>query len=137
MLASIEARVPFLDQRIVEYVNSLNFDRKVGFRNRKRIIYEIAKKYVPKEILSRQKLGFPLPLEQWLCSKSGLGSLKYILLDDRSKKRQLYNQNNLSSIFKSDLETSKYSQSIIFPLLSLELWLRTFIEGDNCEVYQF
>jgi len=137
MLASIEARVPFLDQRIVEYVNGLDYNKKVRFRSRKKIIYDIAKKYVPEEIITRKKIGFPLPLEQWFCAKNGLGSLKYILLDNRSKERGFYNQENLRKIFQSDKEISRYSQSIIFPLLSLELWIRTFIEGDNYELYQF
>lgn len=137
MLASIEARVPFLDQRLVEYVNHLDFNKKVGFRSEKRIIYDIAKKYVPKEIIARRKIGFPLPLEQWFCSDQGLGSLMYILLDNRSKNRNFYNQDSLRRVFQSDSEISKYSHSIIFPLLSLELWIRTFIEGDNCLHYNF
>jgi asparagine synthase (glutamine-hydrolysing) len=137
MLASIEARVPFLDQRIVEYVNQLGFNKKVGFRSRKKIIYDISKKYVPREVLIRKKFGFPLPLDQWFCSDKGLGTLKHILLDSRSRSRDFYNQDELRKIFQNDLEISKFSHSIIFPLLSLELWIRTFIEEDDCKVYQF
>lgn len=137
MLASIEARVPFLDQRIVEYVNDLDFNKKVGFRGRKKILYEIAKKYVPKEIITRKKVGFPLPLEQWLSSSKGLGLLKYILLDERSRGRNFYNQDALRMIFKDRSEITKYSQSIIFPLVSFELWMRTFIEGDDCQAFTF
>jgi asparagine synthase (glutamine-hydrolysing) len=137
MLASIEARVPFLDQRLVDYVNHLDFSKKVGVRRRKKIIYDIARKYVPKEIITRPKKGFPLPLEQWFCSDQGLGALKYILLDSRAKKRCYYNHDRLKNIFQSSFETSTYSQSVIFPLLSLELWIRTFIEGDEYDVYQF
>jgi len=137
MLASIEARVPFLDQRIVDYVNRLDFNKKVGFKSRKKIIYDIAKKYVPEEIITRKKIGFPVPLEQWFCSDKGLGSLKSILLDNRSKSRNYYNQDNLKGIFEIDSKTANYAHSIIFPLLSLELWVRTFIEGDDPELYRF
>jgi len=135
MLAGVEARVPYLDFNLVAFVNQLEFEKKVGFRSRKKILYKIAEKYVPKEIISRSKVGFPLPLEKWLTEDFGIGKLKYILLDDRSKERCYLNQIELKKILSNTVLIKRYSESIIFPLLSLELWIRFFLENDDPEEY--
>jgi asparagine synthase (glutamine-hydrolysing) len=76
MKHSLEARVPFLDHRLVEF--SLNLSPNLKYKNgvSKYILKEVLYQYMPKEFFNRPKQGFSIPLSKWLKS-----DLKYLLSD--------------------------------------------------------
>jgi asparagine synthase (glutamine-hydrolysing) len=63
MLCSVEARVPFVDHRLVEYMNGQSFEYKMG-NSFKEPLKRIFKNIVPHEIIERPKMGFPVPLDK-------------------------------------------------------------------------
>ena len=66
MSVSLEGREPFLDQRIIEWAAQLPMEYKYNNGNKKYIIKEIVHKYIPKEMLDRPKMGFGIPIANWL-----------------------------------------------------------------------
>lgn len=66
MAASVECRVPFLDHRLVKKVINLPLSYRLHGAMDKWILKEIAAHYLPREIVFRKKLGFPLPLQDFL-----------------------------------------------------------------------
>jgi asparagine synthase (glutamine-hydrolysing) len=67
MAHSIEARVPYVDRRIVEFAFRLPDGYKIGDGRRKRILRVLAARYLPKAIVTRvDKIGFGVPVEQWM-----------------------------------------------------------------------
>jgi asparagine synthase (glutamine-hydrolysing) len=67
MAHSIEARLPFLDHELVEFSLQLPDDFKAGFGQRKRILRDVARKYLPSSIVDRvDKMGFVTPEPVWL-----------------------------------------------------------------------
>ena len=66
MQSSIEARVPFLDHKLIEYV--LTIPEKVIFnkQNTKHVLKQVADKHIPKEIFNRTKQGFRAPVGEWI-----------------------------------------------------------------------
>lgn len=66
MSVGLEGREPFLDQRIVEFVSRLPSDMKIKNGDKKWLLKEITHKYLPKEIMDRPKMGFGVPVGQWL-----------------------------------------------------------------------
>jgi asparagine synthase (glutamine-hydrolysing) len=67
MAHSIEARVPYIDQRIIEFAFQLPDNYKIGGGKRKRILRRLAQQYLPKAIVARvDKIGFGVPVEDWL-----------------------------------------------------------------------
>jgi asparagine synthase (glutamine-hydrolysing) len=66
MLNSLEVRVPFLDHKLVNYVNGLEARFKISSRERKIILKEAFLSFLPNEILNRPKQGFELPLKSIL-----------------------------------------------------------------------
>jgi asparagine synthase (glutamine-hydrolysing) len=66
MAVGLEARVPFLDHRVVEWGNALGFAAKIGSGQPKRLLRRIAEAHLPREIIYREKVGFALPLADWL-----------------------------------------------------------------------
>lgn len=79
---SLEARVPFLDHRIVEYSASIPFEFKYQNGVGKYILRDILSEYVPTRLFERPKMGFSVPLSDWL-----KGSLKELLCDTLSADR--------------------------------------------------
>ena len=66
MAASVECRVPFLDHRLVKKAINLPLSYRLHGAMDKWILKEIAAHYLPREIVFRKKLGFPLPLQDFL-----------------------------------------------------------------------
>lgn len=66
MGASVECRVPFLDHRLVHRAINLPVDYKVGKRADKWVLKEVARKYLPSDLIDRKKAGFPLPFAAYL-----------------------------------------------------------------------
>src|SRR5687768_2144486 len=66
MAASIEARVPFLDHRLVHMAVNLPLKWKVGRYDDKWIVKQIARRYLPSPLIWRKKMGFPLPLAEYI-----------------------------------------------------------------------
>ena len=66
MMVGIESRVPYLDNDVLEFGLNLPFNYKIRRLNAKYLLKRVAERYLPKEIVYRQKKGFPLPINNWL-----------------------------------------------------------------------
>jgi asparagine synthase (glutamine-hydrolysing) len=133
MAASIESRVPFLDHHLVEFAARLPDDRKLSGFSTKRILREAAADILPQRILTRPKMGFPVPFASWL--RNGWGDVvREVLLDRRSRQRGLTEPSAIEHMFltlATDAGTSH--ADAIWTLFNLELWYRTFIDGHGVQ----
>lgn len=66
MAVSLEARVPFLDHRVVEFAMSLSPESKFQNNQTKWVLRQVLERYVPGELTNQEKMGFGIPIEQWL-----------------------------------------------------------------------
>jgi asparagine synthetase B (glutamine-hydrolysing) len=66
MGASVECRVPYLDHRLVHKAINLPSQYRVGSRADKWVLKRVASRYIPADLVSRKKMGFPLPLVDYL-----------------------------------------------------------------------
>ena len=124
MASSVELRVPLLDHKVLEFAANLPSTHKTTKLSTKRVLKKTLKNHVPKEILSRKKMGFPIPYGKWL--RNDLADFvrdtllsKDTQLDKYLSRRQVY---NLIEEDKKGLGLSKE----IFGLLVLELSLKKF-----------
>lgn len=86
MSASLEGREPFLDHRLIEYVAKLPDEYKLHNGVSKRILKDIVHKYVPKSMMDRPKMGFGVPVVDWM----------------KSDLRDLLDETINESVFKND-----------------------------------
>ncbi len=66
MQSAVEARVPFLDHKLVEYVLSLPEELLIDLTNTKSLLKKVALKYLPDQIINRKKQGFRAPIGEWI-----------------------------------------------------------------------
>ena len=66
MAVSLETRIPFLDHRVVEFACKLPLHLKIRNSTGKWLLREVLNKYVPRKLIERPKMGFAVPLEDWL-----------------------------------------------------------------------
>jgi len=66
MATSLEARVPILDHRVVEFAWKLKRDQKLRNGVGKHVLRQVLYRYVPKELIERPKVGFSMPVAEWL-----------------------------------------------------------------------
>src|SRR5512141_1052758 len=85
MAASIESRVPFLDHHLVEFAAALPPRMKLRGFTTKWILREAVKAILPPEILTRKKMGFPVPFALWMRGPWG-DVARDVLLDRRTRQ---------------------------------------------------
>jgi len=93
MAWGIEARSPFLDKKLCDFVFSL--PQEIRGKN-KTLLKNIASKYIPSQIIKRRKKGFALPFLEWLKEENELG---YII--DINRKTKIFNEEYLKEIIKT------------------------------------
>jgi len=149
MATSVEARVPFVDHRLVEFALSIPVKYKLKWKSeadeKEAVGYncdQISEKYdIPKYILKksigddlpqtvvyRKKMGFPVPVHSWLGGDFNKFA-REILLDHRAGGRGLYNQKNLEKYLSDQNLFREHKFGLkIWMLVNLELWFRDYID---------
>jgi asparagine synthase (glutamine-hydrolysing) len=128
MAASIESRVPFLDHQLVEFAFSLPDTMKIKGFETKRILRAAFAGDIPRQILTRPKAGFPVPIKRWFATDYHEFARKIILGND-SFCGGCLNRDLITKYFNLHRD-GKYNYSDqIWTLLNLELWHTMFIKG--------
>jgi asparagine synthase (glutamine-hydrolysing) len=133
MSASIESRVPFLDHVLVEFAARLPSRLKLRRLTTKRILREALRGLVPHAVLTRPKMGFPVPFAAWTRGPWH-GVARDVLLDRRARERGLVDPAAVTELLDGHRGGRVAGGDAIWALLNLELWHRTFIDGGGIQV---
>jgi asparagine synthase (glutamine-hydrolysing) len=126
MAHSIEARVPYVDSRIVELAFQLPDTYKVGGGKRKRILRLIAEHYLPDAIVSRvDRIGFGAPIEQWLTTDF---HAELTRLPDNGvfSRSDLVDPSLLRQYIKGFLMGGHRDSGTIWRLYAVDIWARVY-----------
>jgi asparagine synthase (glutamine-hydrolysing) len=129
MAASIESRVPFLDHVLVEFTASIPAEYAVQGLAGKFVLKSAIEDLLPKDIVYRQKMGFPTPWAYWLAGPQ-LDDLERMLLEPRTLLRGLFKPEALRQLFAEHRSGRRDHGNRIWRLLNLETWLRVCIDGE-------
>jgi asparagine synthase (glutamine-hydrolysing) len=128
MAASIESRVPFLDHKLVEYTAKLPERMKLRGRETKWILREAMKGILPPEILTRSKMGFPVPIGNWF-----RGEFRHVVEEyvtgERSLQRGIFNADYVREIAAKHNAGENHDERLWF-LVNFEIWQRRYIDGE-------
>jgi len=128
MANSLEVRVPFLDRRLVEFIETLPPNLKLrGFQG-KYLHRKAVAKWLPKEFVYGKKNGFLNPFDKWLCGAMR-PFINDCLLSETSVVSRYFNREYLRELFQQHLDNNEQHRRHIHLLLSFELWHRQFISA--------
>ena len=130
MAASIESRVPFLDDRLVDYVAALPSDLKVRGWQTKAVFREAVKDLIPREILTRPKMGFPVPVGRWL-RDDFWPVVQEFVLGPRATARGYFDRAALAGMAEEHRRGTRRHGDQLWLLVNLEIWQRICCEGDR------
>lgn len=126
MANSLEVRVPFLDYRLIEFIESLPPTLKLHGLTGKYLHKKALEKWLPKNVVYCKKKGFANPIEEWL--RTGMRPiLEEYLLGSDSATTLFFDQEYIRQMLEHDRDGKDQFRRHIYLLLSFELWHRTFI----------
>jgi asparagine synthase (glutamine-hydrolysing) len=129
MAASIESRVPFLDHKLMEFSARMPDNMKLRGKTTKFVLREAMKGILPDEILTRKKMGFPVPIGKWF-----RGKYKHLIdefvLSERALGRGIFNADFVKNLAEKHQKGENHDERL-WALLNFEMWQRRFLDDEN------
>ena len=119
---SIEARVPMLDNDLVDFMESLPLEYKINGKEGKYIHKKFAERVLPKEIIYRKKKGFKSPTEKWFKEIKGQ-NYKNMLTQKQTKFSLFFDLEEVAKIFDIHMRGKRNMEKQLFTLISIYYWM--------------
>jgi asparagine synthase (glutamine-hydrolysing) len=127
MAASLEARVPLLDSKVVEFAASLNPNLKIRNFRRKYLLKKVSGNWLPDQIVNQRKKGFPIPVSTWLRHQAR-PFMRDLLSPEVVKRRGLFSPEYVGQLMDEHEKGIADHERMLFGLIGLETWMRLFID---------
>lgn len=136
MAASLESRVPFLDHKLVEFTSGLPERLKLRGWTTKYVLRQSMKGILPETILSRPKMGFPVPIGTWF-----RGAYRHVVedyvLSDRALSRGVFSPDFVRNLVARHQTGGEDHAERLWALVNFEIWQRQFFDGEASMNQQF
>jgi len=129
MAASLESRVPFLDHKLVEFAARMPDHLKLRNRSTKWVLRQATTDLLPREILDRPKMGFPVPLENWFRNEFSNVVDEYVL-SERASRRNIFDPSFVRELVLRHRAGENHDERL-WALVNFEIWQRTFFDGES------
>jgi asparagine synthase (glutamine-hydrolysing) len=130
MATSVESRVPFLDHKLVEFTSGLPQRLKLRGWTTKYVLRESMKGLLPEAILSRPKMGFPVPIGAWFRGAYSSVIDEYVL-SDRALSRGIFSPEFVRSLVARHQTGGENHSERLWALMNFEIWQRQFFDGET------
>jgi asparagine synthase (glutamine-hydrolysing) len=136
MATSVEARVPFLDHKLVEFALAIPSGLKLRRGENKYILKRALAGVIPDRVLSRKKVGFGAPINEWMLDRLG-ALVESSLFNSALRRRELFDYDFIGRLLKEHRSRRMNFSFLLWSLLNLSLWYEHWFEaplGDaSCE----
>jgi asparagine synthase (glutamine-hydrolysing) len=130
MAYSIEARVPFLDNELVDYVRRMPPEYKLRSRDGKIVLRQAMRGLLPDETLQRKKQGFTPPDQTRYKQENLRRYIRDLILGPRARARDYFQPAYLETILDQHLNDKENHRFLIWSLMCFEWWNRLFVDRD-------
>jgi len=128
MAASLESRVPFLDHKLVEFATQLPEAMKLRGWTTKYVLRRAMRGVLPREILTRKKMGFPVPVGSWF-----RGAFRRVIddyvLSERALERGVFNPHYVRELVARHTAGENHAERL-WMLVNFEIWQRRFFDNE-------
>ncbi|WP_449619751.1 asparagine synthase (glutamine-hydrolyzing) [Robertmurraya sp. Marseille-Q9965] len=128
MAHSLELRVPFLDKEVFEIASQIPDHMKIADGTTKFILREAVKDLIPDFILHRKKLGFPVPIRQWL--RNELYDWAKDTINNSSTAGTIFNKSVISSLLEEHATMKKDNSRKLWTVLTFMIWYSIYEEVE-------
>ena len=128
MASSIEGRVPFIDKEVFSVASKLPFDYKVTKENTKVALREAARKVIPTDAYKKKKLGFPVPIREWIKDGAFKEDIEKTINSDVANK--YFNVKFLNKLFNEHISGKKDNYRKIWTVYTFIKWYQVFFENE-------
>ena len=130
MAVSLEARVPLLDHKLIEFVTSIPAHLKLKDGETKHIFKQAVRGLVPPEILDRPKQGFGVPVQEWI-NQQLRQRIRETLTEQRTRERGYVDPRYVQVLLDEHEGERRDHSTQLWTLFMLELWHRAIYDGDS------
>ena len=128
MAHSLENRSPLVDHRLVEYAAGIPGNMKLKGMKLKHILRSVSSRYLPKELVYREKQGFGFPIALWL--RNDLSHfLRNLFAESRFIQAGIFDAGTIQTLLDEHLSGKADHNFRLWILLNLELWHRMYFEN--------
>jgi len=132
MAHSLEGRSPLIDYKVVEYAASIPGELKLKGRNLKYILKKVAARYLPRELIDRQKQGFGFPLGIWM--RTDLKEfLRNLFAQSVFVEMGMFNFDYINTLLNEHLSGKIDHNYRLWILINLEIWYRMYYQGETVD----
>lgn len=128
MATSVEARVPFLDHKLVEFAMALPRHFKYRDGETKYLLKRALAGVIPERVIKRRKKGFGAPINVWMLDRLG-GFIEHTLFNSPLRKRGFFDYEFIAQLLKEQRARRVNYSFYLWSLLNLSLWYEQWIEG--------
>jgi asparagine synthase (glutamine-hydrolysing) len=122
MFVSLEARVPLLDHRIVEFAQKIPISLKYQNGEGKWLLREVLNRYVPKKLMDRPKMGFGIPIDEWL-KKDLREWAEELLSEKRLREEGFFDYKVIRKMWNDYVNGKLQSHYYLWDVLMFQAWL--------------
>jgi asparagine synthase (glutamine-hydrolysing) len=130
MAASLESRVPYLDHQVVEQAMLIPGGQRMKRWQTKLVLREALRPVVPEAVLTRSKMGFPVPFGSWLRG-AFRSTLDEYVLSPRALDRKFFRPESLRRLVDEHVTGSRSHADRLWLLINLEMWMRMVVDGEE------
>ena len=128
MATSVEARVPFLDHKLVEFALGVPRELKVEGKSGKHILKRALEEILPRDVLYRRKRGFGAPVEGWFRGPASR-ALEEQTLNSSLRRREFFDYKFIARLFDQHRRGTRDWGLHLWALLNVSLWYERWIDG--------
>ena len=129
MANSLETRAPLLDYRVVEYAASIPSALKMKGGEKKFILKNSFSRLLPEDILYRRKMGFSVPLAEWLRNEL-CPIAETVFQNDQGGLSYCFNMNAVRRLWQLHRQGNNQFTQELWSMLAFELWWGAYVDSQ-------